>query len=66
MKVLSQITFFALLMLATIFSSCSKCYECKGVRVYNNVQDTVSEDICTADQKEIDAKEAAGYTCAAN
>lgn len=47
-------------------NSCSKCYECTSQRTYNNQVDTVSQELCTADQKEIDKLENEGYTCSAN
>ncbi len=47
--------------------SCSKCYECR-VPVEVRTPDTTyveyqEESLCTADQKELEAKEADGYTC---
>ena len=49
-------------------TSCSTCYECsEEVVIYsgNNPADTVtnSDELCTADQTEIDDREAAGATC---
>jgi len=48
------------------FSACSKCYECEIVREYNNVPDTVIDDICTASGEEIKEREANGYNCKAS
>tara|TARA_B100000678_G_C17977329_1_gene409565 strand:- start:164 stop:382 length:219 start_codon:yes stop_codon:yes gene_type:complete len=60
-------------VLLSVFSSCSKCYECTrkiavevdtdgdGVLETEYVDDT--DDVCTADSDEIDNKESQGYTC---
>lgn len=60
----------ALSAVIVAFTSCSTCYECsEDVVIYsgNTPTDTVSnsEELCTADQAEIDDREAAGATCIA-
>lgn len=57
-----------LIAIGSIMASCSTCYECsEDVIIYsgNNSTDTVSnsDELCTADQAEIDDREAAGATC---
>ena len=59
-----------LFALTLAMASCSTCYECsEEVVIYsgNNPTDTVtnSDELCTADQTEIDDREAAGATCIA-
>ncbi len=45
--------------------SCSKCYDCTSERDYNGISDTVSTELCTANQNEVDQLEDQGYQCAA-
>ena len=57
-----------IIAIAGVMTSCSTCYECsEEVVIYsgNNPADTVtnSDELCTADQTEIDDREAAGATC---
>jgi hypothetical protein len=59
-----------LIAICGIMTSCSTCYECsEDVIIYsgNNPTDTVtnSDELCAADQAEIDDREAAGATCIA-
>jgi len=61
MRTLSSLLF--VIATITFLSACSKCYECQTERLYNNVVDTVIEDICTATGEEIDDREAEGATC---
>jgi len=66
-------TLFALFLFATLSFSCSKCYDCttqveieitdENGNVTGTDSQTVSEEICTADENEVDNKEADGYSC---
>ena len=51
----------------TCLVSCSKCYDCKAPIEIKTPDTTytefVNQDICTADQKEIETKESEGYVC---
>jgi hypothetical protein len=60
-----------LLAFCAALTSCSTCYECtEDVVIYNGNTPTdtttTSDEFCTADQTEIDARESAGATCIAN
>lgn len=70
-KVMKNI--FTFLLVASFFgiigTSCSKCYDCSRSVVIEDSQgnpiDTTnsSEEVCTADEGEIDNREAEGYSC---
>lgn len=42
---------------------CSKCYDCTAEREYNGVKDTISTELCTASNNEVDQLEKDGYQC---
>ena len=61
-------------VLLSMFSSCSKCYECTrkiAVEVDTDGDGVVdgeeyvddTDEVCTADKDEVDSKESQGYTC---
>lgn len=54
---------------AVCFTSCSKCYDCESELEIINGQDTIIEtqtdEFCTANKDEVDAKEEDGWTCSA-
>jgi len=68
-----NIALIVVLSIAFVISSCSKCYECTrfievevdkdgdGVLEKELVEDT--DDICTANQDEVDSKENDGWSC---
>ena len=70
-KVMKNI--FTILLVASFFgmisTSCSKCYDCSRSVVIEDSQgnpiDTTNtnEEVCTADQDEIDNREEEGYSC---
>lgn len=58
-----------LFVFALSITSCSKCYECQR---YDSIEDgsgnivdstVVSEEVCTADNSELDTYEDRGYNC---
>lgn len=55
---------FPILFIIVALSACSRCYECEIVRYYNNLPDTIIEDVCTATGEELNDLEDEGYTCA--
>jgi hypothetical protein len=60
-----------LLSFSTLLTSCSTCYECsEDVIIYNGntPTDTMSqsEEFCTSDQTEVEAREDAGAICKVN
>ncbi len=69
---LSVLLFILVMYMLTLMSACSKCYTCKtayAVKDNNgNVikYDTTTEDVCTADKSEIDAREKQGAVCTAS
>ncbi len=62
-------TLFLALIIGGFFSftSCSKCHECKAPIEVRTPDTTYTEyqsqELCTADNKELEAKEAEGYIC---
>lgn len=66
---MKKIALLSSVLLTLGLLSCSKCYDCtRQVEITDgngNVIDTSeqSEEVCTADDNEIDNKEADGYDC---
>lgn len=68
---MKKVLFLAFVLVSVIGTSCSKCYDCTRsipIEIDKNGQKEIvmtedTEEVCTADKKEIDDKKAAGYAC---